>query len=271
MTTTSSFAPTVQVASLDGELMPADEAKIAVTDTGLVRGDGVFEVMRIYGGVVFALDQHFARLERSARNLRLPIDAELLRAEADTLVAAAGPGPAHELLRIMVTRGGRRILLTEPMPPEPEIARLKTITYNPTLVLDGIKSLSYGANMLASRLAVEQGYDEGLLVTPEGRVLEAPTSSLFWVKDGQLRTPPLTDHILASITRALLLEVSDAVEYETSLSELLQADEVFLASTVREVQPVSQIDAVHFTVGGPVSTSTAKAAGARIQQLVGRA
>jgi len=271
VTTTSSFAPTTAVASLDGELMPADEARISVTDTGLVRGDGVFEVMRIYDGAVFALDQHFARLERSARNLRLPIDAALLRSEAEKLVAAAGPGPAHELLRIMVTRGGRRILLTEPMPPEPEIARLKTIPYNPTLVLDGVKSLSYGANMLANRLAVEQGYDDGLLVTPQGRVLEAPTSSIFWVKDGQLRTPPLTDHILASITRALLLEVSDAVEYETSLSELLEADEVFLASTVREVQQVGQIDDVHFTVGGPVSTTTAKAASARIKQLLGRA
>ena len=84
----------------------------------------------------------------------------------------------------MVTRGGRRLLLTEPMPAVAEIVRLESITYSPTRVLDGVKSLSYAANMLAGRLAREQGYDEALLVTPHGRVLEAPTSSIFWVRTG---------------------------------------------------------------------------------------
>ena len=84
--------------------------------------------------------------------------------------------------------------------------RLASITYSPTRILDGIKSLSYAANMLASRLAREQGFDEALLVTPHGRVLEAPTSSIFWVQDGDVLTPPLDDHILASITRAAVIE-----------------------------------------------------------------
>src|SRR5207245_6680281 len=166
-------------------------------------------------------------------NLRLPLDLEAVRAEAHRLLAHAGAGPDHEALRIVVTRGGRRLLLTEPLPVGPPHIRLGQVTFAPTRVLDGVKSLSYGANMLASRLAREQGYDEALLVTPHGRVLEAPTSSIFWVDGGRVLTPPLDEHILASITRALVLEVTDAEEQICTLDELYAADEVFLASTVR--------------------------------------
>ena len=77
-------------------------------------------------------------------------------------------------------------------------------------VLDGVKSLSYAVNMLATRLARERGFDEALLVTPHGRVLELPTASFFWVADGEVRTPPLSEHILDSITRGLVIEVADA-------------------------------------------------------------
>ena len=104
------------LASLDGAVMLASEATIPATDEGLIRGDGVFEVIRLYDGRPFALDRHLARLERSATNLRLPLDLEAVRADTWRLLAQAGVGPDHELLRIMVTRGGRRLLLTEPMP-----------------------------------------------------------------------------------------------------------------------------------------------------------
>jgi branched-chain amino acid aminotransferase len=119
--------------------------------------------------------------------------------------------------------------------------------------------------MLAGRLAREQGYDEALLVTPHGRVLEAPTSSIFYVTDGELCTPPLDEHILASITRALVISVSGAVERSCTLEQLTAADEVFLASTVREVQAVSAIDEHEFTGPRPVSERTAKLAAERIQ------
>jgi len=243
----------VSLASIDGEIMPAGEATIPVLDEGLIRGDGVFEVIRVYDGVPFALQEHLARLERSGRNLRLPVDAEAVRADAFRLLAEAGTGPAHQALRVMLTRGGKRILMTEALHETPPIARLATISYAPTRVLDGIKSLSYAANMLCSRLAREQGFDEALLVTPHGRVLEAPTSSIFWVSGGELFTPPLDDHILASITRAIVIEVTDAVERVTPLEELLAADEVFLASTIREVQPVAAINDTTFTAPGPVT------------------
>ena len=149
--------------------------------------------------------------------------------------------------------------MTEPMTLLPEQARLMSVTYSPTRILDGIKSLSYAANMLATRLAQEQGFDEALLVTPHGRVLEAPTSTIFWVKDGELLTPPLDEHILASITRPLIIDVAGARDQACTLEELYDADEVFLASTVREVEPVAAVDDRSFTAPGPVSERTREA------------
>jgi branched-chain amino acid aminotransferase len=253
------------LASLDGEIMLAAEATVPATDPGLLRGDGVFEVIRVYDGRPFALEAHLARLERSATNMRLPLDVEAVRADAHRLLAQAGAGPAHEALRIVVTRGGRRLLLTEPLVVLPERVRLATITYSPTRVLDGVKSLSYGANMLASRLARERGFDEALLVTPHGRVLEAPTSSIFWIKDGELLTPPLDDHILASITRRLVLELTGGRECACTLDDLLAADEAFLSSTVREVQPIAAVDDHSFPAGGERTARIAEQVRDRIQ------
>jgi branched-chain amino acid aminotransferase len=258
------------LASLDGEIMPAAEAMIPVTDDGLVRGDGVFEVIRVYDGTPYAFDAHLARMERSAGNLRLPVDLESVRADTFRLLAEAGTGPDHQCLRIMITRGGRRILLTEQMTPVVDNARVMSITYSPTRILDGIKSLSYASNMLAGRLAREQGYDEALLVTPHGRVLEAPTSSIFYVREGRLLTPPLDEHILASITRALVIDVTGAEEQPCTLEELYDADEVFLASTVREVQTVAALDSHVYAGPSPVSDRTRDAVSARIaEQLRG--
>jgi len=253
------------LASLDSEIMPAEEAMIPATDEGLLRGDGVFEVIRVYDGKPFAMEDHLTRLEHSATNLRLPVDVEAVRADAHRLLAEAGAGADHDVLRIVLTRGGRRLLLTERMHDIPERVRLGAITYSPTRILDGVKSLSYGANMLASRLAREQGYDEALLVTPHGRVLEAPTSSIFWISDGNAFTPPLDDHILASITRAIVIELTGAVERACTLDDLGSADEVFLASTIREVQSVAGINEVVFENVGPVTSSTAVAFSTRVQ------
>jgi branched-chain amino acid aminotransferase len=253
------------MASLDGAILPAAEASIPATDEGLLRGDGVFEVIRVYDGRAFAFEAHLRRLQNSADNLRLPLDLESVRADAHRLLAEAGAGPDHDALRIVITRGGRRLLLTESLPTTRETIRLASVTYAPTRILDGIKSLSYGSNMLATRLAQERGYDEALLVTPHGRVLEAPTSSLFWVKDGSVLTPPLDDHILASITRALVIEVAGAAERACTLPDLEAADEVFLASTILEIQPVVAVDEAVFAAAGAVTAQTAAAVQERIR------
>jgi branched-subunit amino acid aminotransferase/4-amino-4-deoxychorismate lyase len=234
-----------ELASLDGQIAPAEDTLIPATDDGLIRGDGVFEVIRVYDGAPFALADHLARLERSGANLRLELPpTELIRDEAQALLRerdAAFDG----CLRIVITRGGRRLLMTEPLPAAssaPTI-RLAAVTYAPTRVLDGVKSLSYAGNMLCSRLARERGFDEALLVTPHGRVLEAPTSSVFLVDAaGVLCTPPLDEHILASITRDRVVRLLDVEERPITLAEVRDAREAFIASTTREVQAVSAIE-----------------------------
>jgi branched-chain amino acid aminotransferase len=256
----------VDLASLDGLIGPADEALIPVTDEGFLRGDGAFEVMRLYDGTPFALDDHLRRLATSAGNLRLEIDLGALRADVEALLAEAPPEARDGALRVIVTRGGRRLALTEPLPAAADSIRLATVTFAPTRILDGVKSLSYAANMLASRVAREQGADEALLVTPHGRVLEAPTSSFFWVAGGEILTPPLDDHILASITRARVIEETGASERACTLEDALAADEAFLASTTREVQPVASVDGrVLPAVPGPLTGQAAAALRARIK------
>jgi branched-chain amino acid aminotransferase len=247
-----------ELACLDGRIAPSAETYVPATDDGLLRGDGAFEVVRVYDGVPFALDAHLDRIESSAASLRLPDPPrDLLVSEARALIGRRG-GPFDGVLRIVLTRGGRRLLLTEPLPPLAETVSLGLVTYSPSRVLDGVKSLSYAGNMLAGRLARERGFDEALLVTPHGRVLEAPTSSIFWVDQaGALCTPPLDEHILASITRDRVMRLLDVEERPATVADVQAAEEAFLASTTREVQPVAAIEEREFPLGAGARTREA--------------
>ena len=246
------------LASVDGAIAPRGEARIPVCDEGLLRGDGGFEVLRVYGGAPFAVDDHFARLGRTCAGLKLAVDLEALAGEARALLDAAAEPDA--LLRLVVTRGGRRIAIVEPLPRYGATARVATVTYAPTRVLNGLKTLSYAANMLAVRLAQEQGCDEALLVTPHGRVLEGPTWTFFWVAGGRLHTPALDDGILDSITRRRLLEVCAVTETACTLDDIATAEEAFIASTVREVMPIASVDDIVLPAApGPVTEAAREA------------
>ncbi|MGI8945336.1 MAG: aminotransferase class IV [Thermoleophilaceae bacterium] len=251
-----------ELACLNGSIAPSAETAVPVLDDGLLRGDGAFEVVRVYDGRPYALAEHLDRMTGSAAALRLepPFPRAEYEREARELLEARGGTGFDGCLRLLLTRGGRRLLLTEPLPPSPDRIRLGYVTYTPTRVLDGIKSLSYAANVLCGRLARERGFDEALMVTPHGRVLEAPTASIFWVSQaGVLCTPPLGEHILASITREHLMRLVDVSECPVTSEELLGAREAFLASTTREVQPVAAVEDVELPAPGEL-TERARAA-----------
>ncbi len=258
---------TSELASVDGVISPTAAATIPLPDDGLYRGDGVFEVIRLYAGEPFALSEHLDRLERSAAIIELPVEREAIERELDALLAEFGTGEAQ--LRIVLTRGGRRILLTEVLPERGTSARVATVTYSPTVILTGVKSLSYGANMQATRIAQARGADEAVLVRPDGIVLEAPTSSIFWVSpEGGLRTPAISTGILESITRAQIVRSLHVEEGEFTVDDLLGTREAFLASTVREVQPVAAIDGRELETPGPRTTEAAETFSRSLEQAL---
>lgn len=240
-----------ELASVDGTITPTAEATIGLKDDGLYRGDGAFEVIRLYGGKPFALVDHLDRLERSAAAIELSFDREALESEIGALLGEAGPVEGQ--MRLIVTRGGRRIAATEPIPPHPETVGLLAVTYCPTVILNGVKSLSYAANMQATRIAKAQGADEAVLIRPDGIVLEPPTSSVFWVSaEGELRTPALSDGVLESITRGRMIKALHVEEGTWQIDDLRGASEAFLASTTREIQAVAAVDGRAFpTAPGP--------------------
>jgi branched-chain amino acid aminotransferase len=241
--------PIEELASVDGRISATTEATIQLPDDGLYRGDGVFEVIRLYAGRPFALAPHLDRIERSAAAIELPVDRGAIETELEPLLARVEGEDGQ--LRIVLTRAGRRILLSEPLPGWEETLTLATVTYSPSVILTGVKSISYAANMQATRIAKGRGADEALLVNPSGIVLEAPTSTIFWViEDGRYVTPALETGILESITRAKLIEELDVEEGTYELGDLLAASEAFLASTTREVHGVSRIDDTELAAPG---------------------
>jgi branched-chain amino acid aminotransferase len=250
---------TNELISVDGTITPAAEAIVPAKDDGLYRGDGAFEVIRLYDGTPFALADHIDRLERSASAIELGFDRTALESEIEALLADGDPGDGQ--IRIVVTRGGRRLVAIEPLPDRGETLRLATVTYSPNVILNGVKSLSYAANMQATRLAQQRGADEAILVTPDGTVLEAPTSTIFWVSpQGHLRTPALEVGVLESITRHRIVSQLQVDEGAWPVADLRAASEAFLASTTREVQPAASIDGTELPkVPGPRTSEAIEA------------
>ena len=232
--------------SIDGVVTPSDEAVLPLPDDGAFRGDGVFEVLRAYGTKLFALEDHLDRLERSAASIDLTLDRTSIESETLSLLERAEG--ADCLVRIVATRAGRRIVTLENLLDHPPSISLATVTYSPTVILNGVKSLSYAANMQATRIAKKAGAMEALLVMPDGSVLEAPTSTLFWVSRGKLRTTSLEVGVLDSITRDRIIAALDVEAGRFQISDVMDASEAFLVSTTREVQPVDSID------GRPIPT-----------------
>jgi branched-chain amino acid aminotransferase len=255
---------TAVLASVDGRISPPGEAMISILDEGLVRGDGAFEVLKLYDGHPFRLEAHLNRLDRSSAAIALAFDRGALESEISAILEA-GAAP-DGCLRVIVTRGGRRLLTVEEFDPFPPSAAIALVVLTPSEILAGVKSLSYAANMQASRIAAARGGDEAVYVRADGVVLEAPTSSIFWVAaDGELRTPALGVGILDSITRDIVIAAMSVNEGAFDRSDLESAREAFLASTNREIQPISAVDGAALPeVGGEATGAASEALAAAV-------
>jgi branched-chain amino acid aminotransferase len=237
---------------------------IAVSDHGLTVGDGVFEAVKAIDGRPFALTRHLERLVTSARGLGLPepsVDA-VRGAVAEVLT-----GEGHERIRITWTAGpaplgsGRGhgtptlVVVAAPLPPAAASSRVATVPWprNERGALAGLKTTSYAENVVALAEAQRRGADEAVLANLAGDLCEGTGSNVFYVLDGELRTPTLAGGCLAGVTRGLLVEWLGVREVDEPLSAVLGASEVFLASTTRDVQPVSRWDDLDLPVPGPLT------------------
>lgn len=240
---------------LDGELRDADEARVSVFDHGLTVGDGVFETLKAVGGRAFAMTRHLERLARSARGLGLPEpDLEEVRRACDAVLA---DNPiSFGRLRVTYTggfsplgsdRGNDRPTLVVALGEtsrRPDTTAVVTVpwTRNERGALSGLKTTSYAENVIALARAHEHGASEALLANTAGQLCEGTGSNVFVVLDGELYTPPLSSGCLAGITRALVVDWTGAQETDLPLDVLQRADEIFLTSSLRDVQAVHRVD-----------------------------
>lgn len=270
----------IPVIAIDGVITEPEEARISVLDLALLRGMGVFEAMRSYRGVPFALDMHLDRLEHSAAANHTPLAP---RRDIDAWCRTVGRLSGDSIVRLVSTPGSplgappRTVVVAEPIPEVPPACRLMTMTapWHPAgaeWALAGAKTLSYGPNLTATKLAKEAGFDDAFLLSRDGIALEGPTSSIGWVTDGVLHFPSLDLGVLESVTRIIVERIAQelGIPVESgvhAIEEVLRADEVLVLSTVKEVCPVVAVDEQKFAPG-PVTSALAAGFADRVEAEV---
>jgi branched-chain amino acid aminotransferase len=267
--TTTTNRPTSELTDqlriwIDGTVYADPErARVAAVDHGLVVGDGVFEALKVTVDGPFTVGRHLARLTRSARAMGLPDPDHGLIREAIAAVLADRTFTDGKI-RITYT-GGRGPLGSHAAfgPPTLVVAAdSRTVSDSSVAIvtapwsrnekgaLAGVKSTSYGENVRALAYAEERQAAESILLNTVGHVCEGTGSNIFCVFGSQIVTPPLSAGPLAGITRELVLEWSDVSEENLTLAEAQSADEVFITSSLRDVQAVHRWDEVDYTTEG---------------------
>ncbi len=258
---------------LDGQLVDVADARVSVFDHGLTVGDGVFETLRAYGGTPFAARRHLERLRASADGMGLALPPpEVLRAAMDHVLAANQLGDAA--LRITVTGGpGPMGSARGTAGPTVVVAAAELVAWAPAAqvavvpwprnergALAGLKTISYGENVVALGWAAARGADEALFANLAGNLCEGTSTNVFAATGGRLVTPPLSAGCLSGVTRALVVEACDVAERDLPAADLAHAEEAFLTSTTREIQPISAVDgAVLPAAPGPLTRAAADA------------
>ncbi|MFT3927976.1 MAG: branched-chain-amino-acid transaminase [Myxococcales bacterium] len=272
---------------IDGKIVSEGEARVPVTDHGLLYGDGVFEGMRVIAGSVFRIEKHLKRLSVGARvlALELPYGLDEVRGIVESTVRAFGEREAY--VRLLVTRGVGPLGVDPTTCPRANLVcivntiklfteeqrekglNMITSSYRrPTAdVLDvRVKSLNYLGSVLSKLEARQQGADEALLLNPRGHIAEAAVANLFAVRGRTLLTPPPTDGCLEGINREAVMELAAAdgftvLERSIGRADLFAADEVFLTGSGAGVVAVRSLDGRIIGAGkrGPVTAQLASA------------
>jgi branched-chain amino acid aminotransferase len=261
----------------NGSFVEPDSPAISVLDHGLTVGDGVFEAIKVVDNVPFALTRHLRRMLRSAAGLGLPapdpdvvrraitavLDAERIDLGRLRITWTAGPSPlgsgrdpAGEPTLVVASAAMK--------PFDPGVA-IVTVPWprNEKGALAGLKTTSYAENVVALARAHEQGAGEAIFANTAGNLCEGTGSNIFYVVEGELRTPTLESGCLAGISRELLLEWMDVVQVDEPVGVLDRAEEMFLVSTTRDVQAVHACDGRELPAPGPVTQEAAEVWAAR--------
>lgn len=258
---------------INGRLLEDPEGPvIGVADHGLTVGDGVFEAVKVVDGRPFALTRHLDRLRVSARGLGL-VDPDVGAIREGVIAVLDGDPPALAKLRITVTGGpsplgsGRGdaaptvVVAVEELPPPESTVAVATVPWprNERGALAGLKTTSYAENVLALARAQARGAGEAVFGNLAGNLCEGTGTNVFYVVAGELRTPSLASGCLAGVTRALVLEWYGAREVDEPVDTAAGADEIFLTSTTRDVQPVGRWDDRVLEAPGPVTRAVQEA------------
>ncbi len=262
---------------LNGELVPAEEAKVSVFDHGVLYGDGVFEGIRAYNGRVFRLQQHLERLYDSARAIMLSIPLTIEELTEAILETCRANELTDAYIRLVVTRGPGDLGLDPRKCPKPtvfiiadrielypeeyyekglEVITCVTRRNSPDALDPAIKSLNYLNNILAKLETVRAGVPEGIMLSSNGYVAECTGDNIFLVRDDHVITPPISVGNLRGITRQVVMELLAGMGIETQeelfrLLEVYNAKEIFLTGTAAEVAPVVKVDGRAIGGGAP--------------------
>jgi branched-chain amino acid aminotransferase len=252
----------------------AYDGVLSVFDHGLTVGDGVFETVKVVDGRPFALRRHLARLARSAEGLGL--EAPEAGRVRDAVAAVLDSVPPYALGRLRITltggisplgseRGVERptlVVVAGSMDVRPDSTAVVTVPWrrNDVGATTGLKTTSYAENVIALGRARERGATEAILANTSGLLCEGTGSNVFYVRDGRLHTPTLRSGCLSGVTRALVIEwcadvAGGVVEVDEPIEVLESADEIFLASTTRDVQAVHRCDDRDLTAPGPLTVA----------------
>jgi branched-chain amino acid aminotransferase len=262
---------------IDGQLLPASQAKVSVFDPGLLYGDGIFEGIRFYNGRVFRLEQHIRRLYDCARAilLKIPLTPEEMIAATCATVQANGLRDGY--IRLVVTRGVGPMGLSPFKCPTPSViiiadaislyseesyrtgltmATVATRRPSHDILSPQVKSLNYLNNIMAKVEAIQAGAEEGLMLNDVGLVAECTGDNIFIIRDGAISTPPLTAGALDGITRGTVFDIAQELgipirERDFSRHDVFIADECFLTGTAAEVIAAVKLDGREIASGKP--------------------